>query len=301
MKKNYYLGLLILVSISAANFAQDVIVGGSMEAADESSWMTSTLNMNAGNTVEYIFGYTSDKPIAGTDGCLYMSGTNLGTADDPLTNFMFYQQVTLQRGVTYTFDGAYKDVRTSSFWTEVYVGGNEPAEGADYGSGEGAVLVSGFKSTNWEAQCPSDEFDGTFQADACTPGTTNEVFFEGTGDTTVYFGFRSGIWDDQNGGLSFEVFIDNISLTAGGGTNLKENKLMMDLYPNPFENELTISLDRKIQEVEVLNLLGQSVYKQKNINSNSYQLNLSGSATGIYYLIITDIKGEQSTAKTIKY
>ncbi len=178
---------------------------------------------------------------------------------------------------------------------------SEPALGSDYGVDQGAVLVSGFKSMNWESTCPNDEFDGTFQEDACIDGISNEVFFDGIGDTTVYFGFRMGIWDDGSNGYTFEVYVDDISLTSGSANSIEENQLMMNLYPNPFEDKLTISLDNEIEEVEVLNVLGQSVLTEQKIKSSTCHLNLSGAVSGIYYVIVRDINGAQASMKTIKY
>ncbi len=299
MKKIYYLSLICLISLNTAVFGQDVIVGGDME--DEESWLVSLLNSDDDNTIEYQFAYTDETPWFGSDGCLYIAGTNTGAAGGQLTNIMFYQQLTLERGTIYRFDGAYKDVRTNNFWIEVYVGGNEPEVGSDYGADQGAVLVSGFKSMNWESTCPFDEFDGTFQQDACISGISNEVFFDGVGDTTVYFGFRMGIWDDGGNGYIFEVYVDDISLISGNANSIEENQLEMNLYPNPFEDKLTISLDSEIEEIEVLNVLGQSVHKAQMINSSIYQLNMAGSASGIYYVIVRDINGTQASMKTIKY
>ncbi len=257
--------------------------------------------MDAGNTVNYEFNYTADAPAEGDGGCLYVSGTNTGSDGGMLTNFMFYQVVTLQRGTTYQFNGAYKDIRTNNYWTEVYVGGNEPAEGADYGGDQGAVLVSGFKSTNWESNCPSDAFDGTFVGDACTPGSTNQVFFEGTGDTTVYFGFRMGIWDDSGAGYSFEVYIDNISLVAGGPTAIDPvNKNDVSLYPNPFGRVLTIYSQEVLSEVRILSLTGQQVVMMNHIDSKEKQLDLSNLTPGIYLVVVTDRLGNTTFTKATK-
>lgn len=296
MKKFYLTALIVLFPIASVTFAQDVIVGGNME--DAGAWETSMLNTDAGNTVNYEFNYTSDSPAEGDGGCLWVSGTNTGTDGGMLTNIMFYQQVTLERGTTYGFNGAYKDIRTNNFWTEVYVGGNEPAEGSDYGGDQGAVLVSGFKSTNWETECPSDAFDGTFAEDACTPGTTNQVYFEGEGDTTVYFGFRMGIWDDSGSGYSFEVFIDNISLVAGAVTSAEAGKTSEPVvYPNPVTDKLHVSSAVALKSLQVINLTGQEVLSYDNIRDHEFSIDLSKESAGIYLVVIRDVDGNLTYKK----
>ena len=216
---------------------------------------------------------------------------------------MFYQQVTLERGANYNFTGAYKDNRTNNYWCEVYVGGNEPAEGADYAADQGAVLIYGFKSTNWEAGCPSDVFDGTIQDDACTPGSTNGVVtFEGTGDTTVFVGFRMGIWDDGSNGYTFEAWVDNISLmkAGGGGTSIDIPSGEISVYPNPVSSTTSITLNSRINNLEVINLYGQTVYTRTSVNQTSVNLDLSAESEGLYFLRVTDETGKSGMIKIVK-
>jgi len=278
MKKIYIPAIALFYVISLCTYGQDVITG-----------------------VEYVFDYYDVTPAEGEEGCLYVSGTNTGATGGNLTNVMFFQVLNLQRGVTYTFDGAYKDFRTNNYWTEVWVGGNEPQEGSDYDAAMGAVLVSAFKSKNWEAACLTDTFDGTFLNDACVAGITNQVFFEGEGDTMVYFGFRSGIWDDQGSEYTFEVYIDNISLTAEGtSVNDGVNTNQFVIAPNPFNEHITISSATRIKEISVVDVTGQQVYHQSNVKSSSLVINLSDAESGIYFIRLTDWKGNTYIGKSIK-
>ena len=148
MKRIYFPTIALVYVISLCTYGQDVITGGDME--NDEAWEVSLLNTDDDNTVTYEFDYIDVTPAEGDGGCLYVSGTNTGTTGGNLTNVMFFQILNLQRGVTYTFDGAYKDERTNNFWTEVWVGGNEPEVDSDYGADQGAVLVSAFKSKNWK-------------------------------------------------------------------------------------------------------------------------------------------------------
>jgi len=299
MKKIYFTAIALFYVISMCTYGQDAITGGDME--DSEAWEISLLNTDGDNDVIYEFGYTETTPAEGEGGCLYVSGTNTGTSGGNLTNVMFYQLLNLQRGVNYTFDGAYKDVRTSNFWTEVWIGGNEPEVGSDYDAAMGATLISGFKSTNWEALCPSDEFDGTFLNDACEPNITNQVFFEGEGDTMVYFGFRSGIWDDQGSGYTFEVYFDNISLTAEETYIISDiNTDKFVIAPNPFNEQITISSSTRVKEISVVNIVGQPVYNQSDVQSSTLIVNLSNLESGIYYIRLTDQDGNIFIAKSIK-
>ncbi|MBN2807223.1 MAG: T9SS type A sorting domain-containing protein [Prolixibacteraceae bacterium] len=302
MKKFYFLTMLLsvlLIFVSMNSSAQEMIVGGDME--DEGDWEISFLNQDSDNDVTIDFGYTDDKPQYGEEGCLHVYGTNTGTTGGNLTNVMFYQQLTLTRGVEYAFNGAYKDKRTNNYWTEVYVGGNEPAEGADYGGDQGAVFVSGFKSTNWEGACPSDEFDGTFAEDACIANTTNIVFFEGEGDTTVYFGFRMGIWDGDGNNYDFEVWIDNISLMGSDNTAVKT--LSADdiaVYPTQVTDYVNVQIKSNINNIQLVNAAGQKVREFKQIDAKSVRIDMNSLNRGLYHVVVIDENGFKGNAKVVK-
>lgn len=301
--KKFYLITYVLFSLfmlaSFSNYAQEMIVGGDME--DEGDWMISFLNQDADNEVTIDFGYTDDKPQFGEDGCLHVSGTNTGTTGGNLTNVMFYQELLLKRGVEYSFNGAYKDIRSNNYWCEVYVGGNEPAVGSDYGKDQAAVFVSGFKSTNWETACPSDAFDGTFQEDACTVGSTNIVFFEGEGDTLVYFGFRMGIWDGDGNNYTLEVYVDNISLMGPDANSVKTlSSNDIKVYPTHVTDQMTVQLNSTIKEIEIVNVVGQTILKFREIDSNSVNINLNGLKQGMYHVLVKDTNGYKGTTKVVK-
>jgi hypothetical protein len=301
MKIIYFAAIALFYVLSLSTYGQNLITGGDME--DPEAWEVTLLNTDADNIVgvEYEFGYTDVTPAEGDGGCLYVSGTNTGTTGGLLTNVMFYQLLNLQRGVTYIFDGAYKDFRTNNYWTEVWVGGNEPEEGSDYAADQGAVLVSAFKSSNWETSCLSDEFDGTFQNDACVAGITNQVFFEGEGDTLVYFGFRSGIWDDAGSGYTFEVYFDNISLKAEGTSAISDvHSDHFAVAPNPFHGHIIIGSAIEIKEVSIFNVVGKQVYHKSDLQAATLLVNLSDEDSGVYFIRLVDVMGNTVIRKTIK-
>jgi hypothetical protein len=294
MKKIYMLAgsvLLILLLFPVSSFAQEMLIGGNMENPDD--WATSPLNMDAGNTVEFEFYYTDEIPSTGSDGCLRVTGTNTGTSGGNLTNFMFYQQVTLQRGVAYTFNCAYKDKRTNNYWFEVWVGGIEPAEGADYRTNEGATFIGGYKSSNWAPECTMDVFNGNFLGTACSPDGHNPLILAGTGDTTLFFGLKMGIWDDQSSNFTFETLVDNVSLM--GPVSAVKNYSgtgNMTLYPNPASGQVHIT-GIESDNLRIYNLTGQEVL-QFRVTKRNMDFDLSGLETGLYFL-----RSGDSTAKLL--
>ena len=69
-------------------------------------------------------------------------------------------------------------------------------------------------------------------------------------------------------------------------------------YPNPVKNTLTISNDATIDSIEIATVLGQRISFLK-VNDLQTQINLSGLASGIYFIKVTSDKQEK-TVKIIK-
>jgi hypothetical protein len=74
----------------------------------------------------------------------------------------------------------------------------------------------------------------------------------------------------------------------------------LDVYPNPVDNELNVRLDKQIQAIKILNVLGQTVYSAENIGLYNVKINFSGPAAGLYLGVVTDINGNKSMFKTLK-
>jgi trimeric autotransporter adhesin len=70
------------------------------------------------------------------------------------------------------------------------------------------------------------------------------------------------------------------------------------IYPNPAINEITIT-NKDIFEITIVNLMGQTVFCNR-YNTTSVRLNLSNYSTGVYFINITDDKGNKTIRKFIK-
>ncbi len=69
-----------------------------------------------------------------------------------------------------------------------------------------------------------------------------------------------------------------------GGVGIDDNKMVtVTIYPNPVQDILNIKGAVNIQEVQIINLVGQVVYIQK-VESDFLKLNLSNLRSGIYNL-----------------
>ncbi len=66
-------------------------------------------------------------------------------------------------------------------------------------------------------------------------------------------------------------------------TSVDGNQLPLRYFPNPAKENLTISLDRPMNDVIVKNMMGQTVHSI-NVNSNTVEIGLGSFACGIYLI-----------------
>jgi hypothetical protein len=103
------------------------------------------------------------------------------------------------------------------------------------------------------------------------------------GDTTVYAPL----------GICPIMFVEDTtnSDTTSGLTSVFLSEESVELYPNPVKDELNISCDYNILEIEVFDALNRLVYEQKS-NSKNIKLNVSTYKSGTYILSIKTDKGK---------
>jgi hypothetical protein len=95
------------------------------------------------------------------------------------------------------------------------------------------------------------------------------------------------------------VYYDNLYLhknTTLGTSNFTDAKVNM--YPNPTKNTFTIEAKNNIQNVSVVNMLGQEILKNSP-NKLSTSLDLSSFQNGVY-VVKTTVDGNVTSSKIIK-
>lgn len=282
MKKLFtsYLTVLLALVYVNTNAQDNLISGGNMESADEAGWSVTTLETDPANSSSYAFGYTADGPSGGQDGALHYTITNTGSNG---AHLMFYQQVTLEKGKRYIFDMAAKAIQEmNNSWFEVYLGGAEPQDGADYGGG--MTPLGGWKFSGWEGACAGlDLFNGTLREDGCLAGSSDTIYYEGTGDTVMYIGFKAGIWATET---TVEFVVDNVTLSeAGPVSNKIEEVSVTSIYPNPASSVLNVVSESKIANVRIYNVMGQKVMEQNQVAN---QVNIAELESGLYFIELSN-------------
>ena len=71
-------------------------------------------------------------------------------------------------------------------------------------------------------------------------------------------------------------------------------------YPNPVSDVMYIDNEVGMQELKIINLLGQTVIQMQLDNRRSYRLNTGSLERGVYIIYVSGDKGYKGTAKFIK-
>lgn len=165
---------------------------------------------------------------------------------------------------------------------------------------------------------------------ADAPFTADVAFVKGTSFAVCTGSAQnaSGSAWTEDGGMTWNVYQDDqdqhtemafnanhvgwsggFSTTANGGGIFKYNGTFLGVeqteavtsiscFPNPANNFLQVQANSKINEVRILNFLGQEI--EHLIGSNNYMtIDLSAMQSGIYFVEISTINGKE-TAKVVK-
>lgn len=136
---------------------------------------------------------------------------------------------------------------------------------------------------------------------SCTFGSNNGHYGNLTNASKVLLGTRynNGYGSFLNGFLD-EVRIYNVALNAAQVDTLYNETITLvepkpynfnsiNIYPNPTKEKVNINCNFNYKSIEVLNIFGEVIhyYKQNKFNTN-YEIDLSNSPKGIYFVKIND-------------
>ncbi len=155
---------------------------------------------------------------------------------------------------------------------------------------DGSVLLSGGPWNNLGASGTTLRY---FAIQPPTAGCYKLEVYDAYGDG-INSGYGAGyvkvfdnnsnqiVYSDGQFGAQFNYYIYADSPSA-----IEENMNELSIYPNPTNNLLNIQSSTQIQSVEVLNIQGQLVIKEGNVN----QINVSSLTNGVYMIRIATDNG----------
>jgi hypothetical protein len=92
------------------------------------------------------------------------------------------------------------------------------------------------------------------------------------------------------------------ALTNEGSTAIRNTEVSnLSVYPNPANNQLTISSELELSSISIVDITGRVVNSISSINSNYTVLNVNNLTEGIYIVKVTDVEGNSSSQKIRVY
>jgi len=72
------------------------------------------------------------------------------------------------------------------------------------------------------------------------------------------------------------------------------------LFPNPANDNITISSQNNLQSVTIYNVLGAQVMQESNLNSKSIEVNISNLPSGVYLVKVEDTGNNEGLKRLVK-
>ena len=130
-------------------------------------------------------------------------------------------------------------------------------------------------------------------------GTINDTVYVKHGSTftvpttgTYYIGWYA--YSDAN---EFYIALDDVKIDLASGIENTATDNSINIYPNPAKTQLNISSSVNIENIKVINAIGQQVINKK-IDNQFYLLNTSDFRYGVYFIQI-ETKGGIVTKKFV--
>ncbi|MEZ4879952.1 MAG: T9SS type A sorting domain-containing protein [Chitinophagales bacterium] len=108
----------------------------------------------------------------------------------------------------------------------------------------------------------------------------------------IYFDFNDPIKTNTTSNLMDDRFPTTNNLLIITAINNDKNSELVQVYPNPFSNEVTFSFKQNSQayQIQIISIDGKAI-KEEIINSNIVSFGINNIANGMYYYKILDKKG----------
>ncbi|HNQ12923.1 MAG TPA: T9SS type A sorting domain-containing protein [Bacteroidia bacterium] len=126
----------------------------------------------------------------------------------------------------------------------------------------------------------------------------------GTGDVTFYGAFVYANGNNNSSGDMVRTSTYTVSENLSTGIESASSGLSFNLYPNPFQNQATISFSTNIEDlsdISIYNLLGKVLspaqYTLRQINSKEVLLNAHAIPAGVYFIKV--VQENKSYSKKI--
>jgi hypothetical protein len=96
------------------------------------------------------------------------------------------------------------------------------------------------------------------------------------------------------------IFLDNFKLSNASSVESREFETTTTVYPVPFNNNIYVSSESEIAEVQVTDIAGKLVSTITEINNKNLTIDAADFAVGVYIITIQNIDGNLFSRKLMK-
>lgn len=211
-----------------------------------------------------------------------------GTYELGLTNSLFYIAGSNDTGIldfqvkTICSTGEYSE---ASETVEAFIGpqNNCPAPTGLYATVEEGTEYDNVINITWDAVADAETYSLLINGEEYNDLTETSFVYE----TNEYGLFEIYLSTECASGPSNQSYIAVEIVDDDNVIEEYENKF--NIYPNPVNDILVIDTDEEIEEINIYNIVGISVFKVNNIK---HDINVSDFAEGVYFISIKTDKGE---------
>ena len=100
--------------------------------------------------------------------------------------------------------------------------------------------------------------------------------------------------------ICYEVFVSQLTPLKKANTSIPEKSTGMNVFPNPANQEINITVTEENAVVRILNANGQEVAAAKAVTKNMYRADLTNLAAGVYFITVQSTDGSVKKEKFIK-
>jgi len=215
-------------------------------------------------------------------------GTAIEFQELGLTNSLFYVAGSNNTGTlefqvkTICSTGEYSE---ASETVEAFIGpqNNCPAPTGLYATIEEGTEYDNVINITWDAVADAETYSLLINGEEYNDLTETSFVYE----TNEYGLFEIYLSTECASGPSNQSYIAVEIVDDDNVIEEYENKF--NIYPNPVNDRLVIDTDEEIEEINIYNIVGISVFKADNIK---HDINVSDFAEGVYFISIKTNKGE---------
>lgn len=131
------------------------------------------------------------------------------------------------------------------------------------------------------------------------------------GSTLASYSWSNGSLGNPITGLSCGTYSVSVSDNNGctgtatavvacvTGVNELNDERSFRMYPNPSNGSFTVKSESTVKKCVAMDVLGNIVYSEENIQTPSFDISLSQLSNGIYFLKVTDVHDKEQVRKVI--